>query len=48
MTEDEKQKYFTEGYNQCYEEIIKEIKSWNHPDKKSFILWLNKIFNRKE
>ncbi len=44
MTEDEKQKYFEEGYDQCYREVIAEIKSWNHPDTKSFLMWLNKVF----
>lgn len=43
-TEDEKQKYFEEGYDQCFREVIDEIKSWNHPDTKSFIMWLGKTF----
>jgi hypothetical protein len=43
-TEDEKQKYFEEGYDQCYREVIEEIETWNHPDKKSFIAWLSKTF----
>lgn len=44
MTEDEKQKYFEEGYDQCFKEVISEVKSWNHPDTKSFIAWLSKTF----
>lgn len=44
MTEDEKQKYFEEGYDQCFREVIDEIKTWNHPDTKSFIAWLGKTF----
>jgi hypothetical protein len=43
-TEDEKQKYFEEGYDQCFREVIDEIKSWNHPDTKSFIMWLANTF----
>jgi hypothetical protein len=43
-TEDQKQKYFEEGYDQCYREVIEEIKTWNHPDGKSFIMWLSKTF----
>jgi len=43
-TEDQKQKYFEEGYDQCFREVIDEIKSWNHPDTKSFIMWLSKTF----
>ena len=44
VTEDQKQKYFEEGYDQCFREVISEIKSWNHPDTKSFVMWLNKTF----
>ena len=47
LTEDEKQKYFEEGYNQCFHEVITEIKTWKHPDTKSFIMWLLKAFNKK-
>jgi hypothetical protein len=25
-------------------EVIEEIKTWNHPDTKSFIMWLSKTF----
>lgn len=44
MTEDEKQKYFEEGYDQCFREVIDEIKTWKHPDEKSFITWLGMAF----
>jgi hypothetical protein len=44
MTEDEKQKYFEEGYDQCYREVISEIETWKHPDTKSLIMWLSKTF----
>lgn len=44
ITEDEKQRYFEEGYDQCYREMIDEIKSWNHPDTKSFLMWLSNKF----
>jgi hypothetical protein len=44
MTEDEKQKYFEQGYDQCFAEIIDEIETWGHPDKRSFISWLKKAF----
>ncbi len=44
MSEDEKQKYFEEGYDQCYREVIAEIKTWNHPDTKSFLMWLGNVF----
>ena len=44
MTEDEKQQYFEEGYDQCFKEVIAEIKSWNHPDTRSFIAWLKTAF----
>lgn len=44
MTEDEKQRYFEEGYDQCFREVIDEIKSWKHSDTKSFIMWLSKTF----
>lgn len=44
ITEDEKQIYFESGYDQCYREVIEEIKSWNHPDTKSLIMWLANTF----
>lgn len=44
MTEDEKQKYFEQGYDQCFREVIEEVKSWKHPDTKSFIAWLKNAF----
>jgi len=44
LIEDEKQKYFEEGYDQCFREVIGEIKTWNHSDTKSFIMWLSKTF----
>ena len=44
ITEDEKQKYFEEGYDQCFREVIEEVKSWKHPDTKAFIMWLSKTF----
>jgi hypothetical protein len=44
MSEDEKQQYFEQGYDQCFREVIEEIKAWNHPDTKSFIAWLCKKF----
>ncbi|HKS75102.1 MAG TPA: hypothetical protein VJQ82_17980 [Terriglobales bacterium] len=43
-TEDEKQRYFEEGYDQCFREVLEEIVSWNHPDTKSFVIWLKKAF----
>ncbi len=43
-TEDEKQQYFEEGYDQCFREVISEIKTWNHTDTKSLIMWLSKTF----
>ncbi len=44
MTEDEKQENFEQGYDQCYAEVIAEIKAWNHADTKSLIVWLNNTF----
>lgn len=44
FTKDAEQKYFEEGYDQCFREVIEEIKTWNHPDTKSFIMWLSKTF----
>jgi hypothetical protein len=43
-TEDEKQKYFEEGYDQCFREVIEEIKTWKHTDRASFIMWLCNTF----
>ena len=44
MTEDEKQKYFEEGYDQCFREVLDEITTWKHPDGKAFIMWLRNAF----
>ena len=44
MTEDQKQKYFEQGYDQCFREVIEEIESWKHPDRKSFVMWLKGVF----
>jgi len=43
-TEEERQKHFEEGYDQCFGEVIREIKTWNHPEEKSLIAWLSKTF----
>jgi len=43
-TEDEKQKYFEEGYDQCFREVIEEIETWKHPDAKSLLSWLKNKF----
>jgi len=44
ITEDQKQKYFEEGYDQCFAEVIDEVNRWNHPDTKSFVMWLKNTF----
>jgi hypothetical protein len=44
MSEDEKQRYFEEGYDQCFAEVIYEIQKWKHPDTKSFLRWLTDAF----
>lgn len=44
MTKDEEQKLFEEGYDQCFREVIDEVSSWKHPDKASFIMWLESAF----
>ena len=44
MTEDEKQRYFEEGYDQCFREVIASLKENQHPDRKYIILYLQGIF----
>lgn len=44
ITEDDKQKFFEEGYDQCFREVIDEINGWKHPDKASFVMWLKDVF----
>lgn len=44
MSEDEKQKYFEEGYDQCFREVVETITEWNHPDAKHLIKHLGTVF----
>lgn len=43
----ELQNCFEEGYNQCFKEVLEEIETWEHPDKKSFTIRLKKAFDKK-
>ncbi len=44
MSEQEQQKYFEKGYNQCFREVIGELRAAGHIDAELIIRHLCRIF----